>query len=119
MRRAHKLRSFAEVERKFLSTVNMEPDEIRDWLATDESKAVGFTYAGERESVGRQSARKIIRILERGPSALDERHMRKVIGYVARHSAQRPHGGEEKVRHSRWRFSLMNWGHDPLGRGSL
>ena len=37
--------------------------------------------------------------------------MRKVVGYVHRHLAQRP-GGD--VRHTRWRWSLMNWGHDPL-----
>lgn len=37
--------------------------------------------------------------------------MRKVIGYVHRHLAQRP-GGD--VRETKWRWSLMNWGHDPL-----
>jgi hypothetical protein len=37
--------------------------------------------------------------------------MHKVHSYVSRHSAQRPHGD---VEHSRWRYSLMNWGHDPL-----
>jgi hypothetical protein len=37
--------------------------------------------------------------------------MRKVIGYVHRHMAQRPHGD---VADTRWRKSLMNWGHDPL-----
>jgi hypothetical protein len=36
--------------------------------------------------------------------------MRKVVGYVARHKAQRP----ENMVTSRWRYSLMNWGHDPL-----
>jgi hypothetical protein len=38
--------------------------------------------------------------------------MRKVHGYVARHLAQEP--GSEDVETSRWRYSLMNWGHDPL-----
>jgi len=37
--------------------------------------------------------------------------MRKVTGYVHRHMAQRPSGD---VEHTRWRYSLMNWGHDPL-----
>ena len=41
----------------------------------------------------------------------DLAHMRKVVGYVHRHLAQRPAGD---VRHTRWRWSLMNWGHDPL-----
>ncbi len=38
--------------------------------------------------------------------------MRKVVGYVHRHLAQ---GGPQKDKeHSPWRYSLMNWGHDPL-----
>ena len=31
---------------------------------------------------------------------------------VQRHLAQQP--AEEDVGTSRWRYSLMNWGHDPL-----
>lgn len=38
--------------------------------------------------------------------------MAKVAGYIKRHLAQ---GGPEKDKeHSDWRYSLMNWGHDPL-----
>jgi hypothetical protein len=36
--------------------------------------------------------------------------MRKVVGYVRRHLAQEP----ANMVTSRWRYSLMNWGHDPL-----
>ena len=43
--------------------------------------------------------------------AEDYQRMRKVTGYVHRHLAQRPAGN---VTHTRWRYSLMNWGHDPL-----
>ena len=39
----------------------------------------------------------------------DYAHMRKVVGYVHRHLAQRP----ENIYTSRWRYALMNWGHDP------
>jgi Protein of unknown function (DUF3140) len=38
-------------------------------------------------------------------------HMRKVVGYVKRHLAQRP---SSDVEDSNWRASLKNWGHDPL-----
>lgn len=38
--------------------------------------------------------------------------MRKVVGYVHRHGAQRPAGD---VTETPWRYSLMTWGHDPLG----
>jgi hypothetical protein len=43
--------------------------------------------------------------------AQDRADMRKVVGYVHRHMAQRPDGD---VSDTRWRYSLMNWGHDPL-----
>jgi hypothetical protein len=86
----------------------MSAPQIRAWLATPESKKVGFTYAGARESVGHASGRKIIRMLG---GAWDEAHARKVVGYVRRHLAQRPSGD---VSATRWRYSLMNWGHDPL-----
>ena len=41
----------------------------------------------------------------------DYAHMRKVVGYTKRHLAQRPSGDDKD---SAWRYSLMNWGHDPL-----
>nr|WP_244899555.1 DUF3140 domain-containing protein [Mycobacterium sherrisii] len=40
----------------------------------------------------------------------DYAHMRKVVGYAKRHLTQRPRGD---VQDSAWRYSLMNWGHDP------
>jgi hypothetical protein len=38
--------------------------------------------------------------------------MRKVVGYVHRHRAQQP--SKEDLETSTWRYSLMNWGNDPL-----
>ena len=40
-----------------------------------------------------------------------KRPVRKVVGYVHRHLAQLPKGD---VTDTRWRYSLMIWGHDPL-----
>ena len=37
--------------------------------------------------------------------------MNKVVGYINRHLAQKPKGD---IEDSNWRYSLMNWGHDPL-----
>jgi hypothetical protein len=37
--------------------------------------------------------------------------MKKVVGYIRRHTAQRP---TRNIETSNWRYSLMNWGHDPL-----
>lgn len=103
------------VRRQFAELVNMSPAELRSWLATDDSKKVGWKGSdGKRsESVGHASGRHILDILAKNDADLtpaDEAHMRKVVGFIRRHSAQRP----ENIYTSRWRYSLMNWGHDPV-----
>jgi len=98
---------------EFKDAVNMTASELERWLGTDESRAVGQKNGGG-ESVGHDSGRKIVEILHTKKADLteaDEAHMRKVVGYVHRHLAQRPSGD---VRETKWRHSLMNWGHDPL-----
>ena len=102
-----------KIARDFDAAVNMAPAEIEQWLKTDESKKVGFKKGGKGESVGHASGRRIVAILRTRKSELDDAdyaHMRKVVGYVRRRFAQRP----ENIVTSRWRYSLMNWGHDPL-----
>jgi hypothetical protein len=103
------------VRSDFRDAVNMTSRQLERWLATDESKSVGQSDDGG-ESVGHESGRKIMKILDEKADRLtddDYAHMRKVVGYVHRHLAQRPSGD---VEDSRWRYSLMNWGHDPLKR---
>jgi hypothetical protein len=46
------------------------------------------------------------------PTDSDREHMDKVEGYISRHKAQKPK--KEEIEGSKWRYSLMNWGHDPL-----
>ncbi|GGW80392.1 DNA-binding protein [Streptomyces lucensis JCM 4490] len=97
----------------FRELVNMTPADLDKWLETDESRDVGQHKDGG-ESTGHASGRRITEILRARKGDLsddDYRHMRKVVGYVRRHLAQRPSGD---VRDTRWRYSLMNWGHDPL-----
>jgi hypothetical protein len=98
---------------QFHEVVNLSDRELQAWLRTDESLAVGLKrHAGE--SVGHASGRRIVSLLRKADRELtadDYRHMRKVVGYVHRHLAQRPRGD---VRETRWRYSLLNWGHDPL-----
>ena len=94
--------------------VTMTATEIEAWLDTDESGEVGQKAEGGGESVGHRSGRRIVEILGTKKSNLtpsDVEHMHTVVGYVKRHLAQGP---ESDVAHSRWRYSLMNWGHDPL-----
>jgi hypothetical protein len=97
----------------FDSAVNMTASELEKWLETDESRAVGQKDGGG-ESTGHASGRRIVALLRTKKADLtdaDRAHMRKVTGYVHRHLAQRPSGD---VRETPWRYSLMNWGHDPL-----
>ena len=107
-----------ETLKAFKEAVNMTPAALEKWLATEESQEVGWKGEdgdGSGESVGHESGRRIVDILRKGKSALsadDVGHMRKVVGYVHRHMAQG--GPAEDKEHSRWRYSLMNWGHDPL-----
>ncbi len=104
-----------KVWRDFADAVNMAPAEIDTWLKSEESRKVGFKGSDgkAKESVGYASGRRIVAILRTRKAELsddDYAHMRKVVGYIRRHSAQRP----ENTVTSRWRYSLMNWGHDPL-----
>jgi hypothetical protein len=103
-----------QVREAFDEAVNMTPKKLEEWLATDESRSVGQKDDGGGESTGHESGRRIVEILRKKKSAyMDEDldHMRKVTGYVKRHLKQRP---EDGVEDSRWRYSLMNWDHDPL-----
>jgi hypothetical protein len=102
------------IRTEFDRLVNLSPAELRAWLETPQSRKVGTVRRGETESVGRQSARRILAIRAKPVEDLadaDYAHMKKVIGFCRRHLAQRPWGD---VADTRWRWSLMNWGHDPL-----
>jgi hypothetical protein len=102
-----------EIWDEWTERVNMTPKELEDWLKTDESKSVGDSDGGE--STGHKSGRRIVEIKRTKKDDLSDEqwdHMGKVTGYIARHKAQG--GPSEDAEHSRWRYSLMNWGHDPL-----
>ncbi|MEM8719845.1 MAG: HVA1 family protein [Cyanobacteria bacterium P01_G01_bin.39] len=97
----------------FQSAVNMNASEVKQWLKTDESKSVGQKDKNGKIK-GRKSGKKIVKILKKDLSDYrkkDFKHMKKVVGYVHRHLAQKPSGDIESTP---WRYSLMNWGHDPL-----
>ena len=97
----------------FKAAVNMTPRQIDAWLDSEDSKKVGFKGDSGGESVGHHSGRRIIQILGKKQADYtddDLKHMAKVVGYVHRHLAQKPSGDIEDTP---WRYSLMNWGHDP------
>lgn len=103
--RASRLRKSAgrddRIVRDFDRAVNMTPQALEKWL-------------GPNPASGHWSAQCILEIKRKKPAdytAEDYSHMRKVSAYVKRHGAQRPEGDQ---RETPWRYSLMNWGHDPL-----
>jgi len=86
--------------------------QVEKWLDTDESESVGQKDGG-RESTGHVMGSHIVTLLGTKQDDLtddDLGTMGKVTGYVHRCLAQRPDGD---VTDTRWRYSLMNWGHDP------
>ena len=104
-----------EIRRDFHEAVNMPAADLTKWLESEESQSVGQTSGkAGGESIGHESGRRIIELLSGKVADYtddDYAHMKKVVGYVKRHLAQRP---EKDVEHTAWRYSLMNWGHDPL-----
>jgi hypothetical protein len=103
-----------EVWDDWRDAVNMTAKELDGWLDTDESQSVGQKKDGDDESTGHRSGKRIVEILGTKKGDLtddDVQHMHKVVGYVHRHLEQRPSGDVEDTP---WRYSLMNWGHDPL-----
>ncbi|MDQ2746729.1 MAG: DUF3140 domain-containing protein [Acidobacteriota bacterium] len=98
---------------EFDEAVNMTAKTLEKWLATADSKRVGDKEDGAGESVGHESGKKIIKILSKKQAEYtvdDLQHIHKVVGYVHRHLAQKPDGD---ITETNWRYSLMNWGHDP------
>jgi hypothetical protein len=98
---------------EFEDAINMTPKELEEWLQTDESQSVGQSD-GSGESKGHESGRRIVEIKRKNKSDYtddDVAHMKKVNGYVKRHLVQGP---DKDPEDSKWRYSLMNWGHDPL-----
>lgn len=90
----------------------MTARELEEWLETKQSQSVGQQEAG-KESTGHASGMRIVAILRSKRADLnddDYAHIRKVTGYAKRHLAQRPSGD---IDDTAWRYSLMNWGHDP------
>ena len=103
------------IRKDFDEAVNMTASELEEWLGTDESQAVGQKSGGSGESTGHYMGRRIVEIQKKKGDDLDDDDlaaMKKVHGYVARHLKQKP--SKVDVGTSRWRYSLMNWGHDPL-----
>ncbi|KAJ5981781.1 hypothetical protein N7499_009164 [Penicillium canescens] len=103
---------------EFNDLVNMTADELQDWLQGEPSQSAGWT-GGFGETVGHESGRRIVEILEHNPTKepsgyrnQDIDHMRRVVSYCNRHLAQEERAKQDTE--SRSYRSLKNWGHDAL-----
>jgi hypothetical protein len=107
-----------EILENFQEAVNMKASEIKKWLKTKESNSVG--QKDQKGKIkGRKSGKKIVKILNKDTSSYSQKdfqHMKKVVGYVHRHLAQKPSGN---IQETAWRYSLMNWGCDPLKKNEV
>ncbi|KAL4914976.1 hypothetical protein BDW62DRAFT_134096 [Aspergillus aurantiobrunneus] len=104
---------------EFNGLVNMTANELRDWLKEEQSQSSGWTGEGGSETIGHESGRKIVSILEHNPtkdpsSYSDDEidHMRRVVSYCKRHLAQEETAKQDTG--SKSYRSLKNWGHDAL-----
>ncbi|MGH3313222.1 MAG: DUF3140 domain-containing protein [Streptomyces sp.] len=96
----------------FEKAVNMPAGQLERWLETEDSRTVG-RHKGQSESGGHHAGRRIVRLMRTKKAdftAEDLAHMRKTIRHIDRQLKHRPRGD---VSETSWRFSLMNWGHDP------
>lgn len=101
-----------ELFAEFAKTVNLPAGQLERWLGTEESRNAG-RHKGQSESTGHAMGRRIVHLLRTRKAdftAEDLTHMRKTVRHVNRQLKQRPRGD---VSETAWRFSLMNWGHDP------
>jgi len=106
-------KSREQIWEEWKNLVNMAPKEIADFLETEESKSVGDN--DDKESTGHKSGKRIVKIKRTNKDEISDEqwdHMAKVVGYIKRHCSQG--GPGENISESPWRYSLMNWGHDPL-----
>ncbi|MCJ1225583.1 hypothetical protein MMC12_002232 [Toensbergia leucococca] len=96
----------------------MTAKELEEWLKQEQSETSGWDKGdGSGETIGHESGRQIIEILQKNPDmrpdCYDEEdidHMRKVVAYNKRHLAQE--GKAKQDTDSKSYKSLKNWGHD-------
>ncbi len=103
-----------QVIKEFRSVVNLKPDQLERWLSMPDSKKLGFKDEVKAGTRGHESGKRILKIMSKRRDKYTEddlQHMQTVVGFVRQHRREKPPGD---VFASNWRYSLMNWGHDPM-----
>ena len=83
---------WARIAGDFRRLVNLDADELAEWLETEESRRVGQMQP-DGESIGHAAGRRTVGILRKPADAVTEddyRHMRRTVGFIRRLGAQKP-----------------------------
>ena len=103
-----------QVIKDFRTVVNLKRDQLERWLNMPDSRKLRFKDEAKVGTVGHESGKRILKILGKRRDKYTEddlRYMQTVVGFVRQHRREKPPGD---VFASNWRYSLMNWGHDPM-----
>lgn len=105
-----------QLYKEFREYINMGAGELGKWLDTKEAKAVDLEPL-ESDIPSRKAGERTIKILRKKPFELTKSnydHIERAIAFLSKKLAERPEGN---IADTLWRYSLMNWGHDPLKTG--
>jgi hypothetical protein len=103
-----------ELWHEWRTAVNMTATQLEDWLETKDSASVhdSGTAGG---STARATGRRIVSLLHEHQADITDDEaafMRTVVAEIHHHLGTGV--PQHDQAHSKWRFALMNLGHDPL-----
>lgn len=123
-----------QIVKEFMSIVNMQPNEIEAFLATDESRRAAEGAEDAEEQEGRHLARRVCELIEKVGERKDDPHayelsllyeadlqqMYQVTDYIKCHlEVKKEKEAQGQEIDPLWRFRLMNCGYDPLKEDTL
>ena len=95
---------------EFRSVVNISRGHFERWLATPESRKLRFPDEPKNRTIPGQAILKLLTKKKEKFTPEDVDKMDSVIEFIEGRIRKRPKGD---IVASNWRYSLMNWGHDP------
>jgi hypothetical protein len=114
-----KRRTARHIERtvnEFRTVVNISSDQLKRWLNTPESRKLHFADKPTGKAANGASGQVVLSLLKKRRDKYtdaDLDQMENVVQVVKQRLEKRPKGD---IIASNWRYSLMNWGHDPTKR---
>jgi hypothetical protein len=106
-----------QLYQEFRGYINMGAGELGKWLDTKESKCIDLEPQ-DSDILSRKAGERTIKILRKKPFELTKSnydHMERAIAFFTDKLSERPEGD---VTETLWRYTLKNWGYDPLKNGT-